>query len=120
MISDKPIPFTGELLVEGDAFELNAERFIWRGDSVSFHLSCSESDFGKSTANGTAKRNSIGKYICEDLKLRYESDNRDTPAKIHFNRIELVENGDVLFVKGLWEQVGESFDFEGMLPRFNP
>lgn len=120
MISSQHIAFSGDFEVEDDAFEMTAERFIFRGGSVSFQLDFYETDYGKSTATGTARRNSLGGFDCDDLRLRYATDKSDIPAVVRFSKINASDDQSALSVEGTWEQAGDTFRFSGLLNRFKP
>ncbi|MDC8012277.1 hypothetical protein [Tahibacter soli] len=118
MTSNQHIAFLGNFEVEDDAFEMTAERFILRGDGISFQLKFYETDYGKSTATGTAQRNSLGGFNCDDLRLRYATDKSDIPAVVRFSKIDASDDQSALSVEGTWEQAGDTFRFSGLLKRF--
>lgn len=111
----QPKAFTGEFEIEDDAFECVADRFICRGESVSFQLSGFDSEGGRYTAAGTAEKSSLGRFVTVDFRLRYSSDRTDTPARLHIESVDFSTTSPSITVKAIWTQAGDDFVLVGNL-----
>ena len=112
-----PTKFCGEFEVMDDAFECIVDRFIYRESDVAFQFTCREMDYGKSMASGVAIKDSNGRYITTEFRLRYSSDNSDTPAQFTISKIQFSKDNNLLIISAIWKQAGESFSLEGELAK---
>lgn len=119
-MAQQPIAFSGEFDVEDDAFECIVDRFVYRRTSVSFQFSCFESDGGASLATGTAERDSLGRFVVTEFRVRYATDRNDTPASLTIQSVDCDSANSYLSVAATWAQAGETFAISGKLSRFKP
>lgn len=108
--------FVGELDVEDGAFECIVDRLIYRPDGVTFEFSCFDTEGGAHRVTGRASRDSLGRYRTDELRVRYASDRTDTPAGFQIESVNV--HMDVLTLKGVWSQAGDTFEIEGELTPF--
>ena len=108
--------FIGELDVEDNAFECTVDRLIYRAEGVTFEFSCFDTEGGAHRATGRASLDSLGRYRTDEFRVRYTSDRTDTAAG--FQIVSLVVIDDLLSLKAVWTQAGDTFDVEGELSPF--
>lgn len=112
-----PIAFCGEFEVEDDAFECIVDRFIYRSEGVSFQFSCFDSEGGAHIATGVAQKDSMGRLVTSDFRVRYAADRTDTPASLRIESVEYDANVPTLTVSATWAQAGETFTLTGRLSK---
>ena len=119
-MTQQPIAFCGEFDVEDDAFECIVDRFIYKGTGVSFQLSCFDSEGGAHTATGAAQKDSLGRFVTSEFRVRYATDRTDTPASLRIERVDYDATAPTLEVAAIWAQAGETFALAGKFSRFKP
>ena len=107
------MPFTGQLAVENEDFELFADRIIVRASEIAFVLS--GPDEGGFTIEGTATISPAGFFMAARIPIQYQQFAGDNVASVRFDNVTPSPNGKRCSVRGCWIEGEDSWIFEGNL-----
>lgn len=107
------MPFTGQLLIENEHFELFADCIIVRANEIAFILS--GPDEGGFSIEGTAAISSAGFFMAPRIPIQYNQYAGGNTASVRFDIVHPSGNGEYCTVEGCWIEGGESWNFRGNL-----
>ena len=109
--------YCGDFDVEGDEFDLRAERLIIFADELRFRMSGFDY-FGHFTLDGVATRDPGGGFDSPQLEAKYEGDDRYAIAHVSFVAPRISPGRLKCEIRGIWRHSGIAWKFSGGLKPF--
>ena len=106
--------YAGDIQIEDADFDLNADRFIVRDNEYSFSFSGAD-EFGSFNIDGVAVKSEAGFYMAPKLKLNYSNYSDTDTASVRLDSVEISPTKENCFIRGIWIQDGDSWNFTANL-----